>query len=205
MNALKKAVEKQAKDAVSDASSASASAKLVTEISTRVNKSYAELQVIKAMPPADSGPRYDELCKSMESIASDEADVSKNAQSANYFSSGAKASAAAASNNVKALADTKTTISTEVAALPAIDPPISNIGQSIQFILMYGGGVTPTWSFATFKGPTGSLLSASGNRTHILNITLGPTATGTYSAPSASVSQNQLYLLLNNLLPPVTR
>jgi len=71
----------------------------------------------------------------------------------------------------------------------AIDPPIATIGQSVQFILTYGGNITPTWSFVRFKGPNSPLFTASGTRTHTLNITLGP-INPTTNAPNADVKQN---------------
>ena len=92
-----------------------------------------------------------------------------------------------------------------VGTLQTVDPPISNIGQSVQFILAYGGNISPTWTFVRFKGPNSPLFAAAGTRTHMLNITLGPIQPGTTKSPSASVTTNQLYLLLNNLLPTVAR
>jgi hypothetical protein len=68
-----------------------------------------------------------------------------------------------------------------------------------------GGNITPTWTFVQFKGPNGILFTAQGTRTHILNITLGPAAAGSANAPSQAVSNNQYYLLLNSLFPPVVR
>jgi hypothetical protein len=89
---------------------------------------------------------------------------------------------------------------TEFSSKP-IDAPIASIGQSVEFILSYGGNVTPTWSFVTFKGPNSPLFSSSGTRTHTLIITLGPTNLTT-NAPNADVKQNQFYLQLNSVLRP---
>jgi hypothetical protein len=116
----------------------------------------------------------------------------------------AKANAAAAKENISAANTNLQTLAdyekpaTELASRP-IDPPISSIGQSVQFIVTYGGNVTPTWTFVTFKGPNNPLFAANSTRTHSLNITLGPSATGT-NVPSADVKQNNFYLQLNNVL-----
>jgi hypothetical protein len=113
--------------------------------------------------------------------------------------------AESASENLSRLGKLSTFASSITASFQSVDPPISSIGQSVQFTLAYGGNITPTWTFVQFKGPNGTLFMAQGTRTHILNITLGPAAIGATSAPSLAVSNNQLYLLLNNLLPPVVR
>lgn len=99
--------------------------------------------------------------------------------------------------NMKTYIDTATEFTSK-----AIDPPIATIGQSVQFILVYGANGTPTWTFVTFKGPNAPLLSATGTRTHTLNITLGPVNPET-NAPNADVKQNQFYLQLNSVLSPL--
>jgi hypothetical protein len=75
----------------------------------------------------------------------------------------------------------------------------------VQFVLAYGGNFTPTWTFVRFKGFNSPLFTATGTRTHILNITLGPVQQGTSNTPIPAVSLNQLYLLLNNILPTAAR
>jgi hypothetical protein len=92
-----------------------------------------------------------------------------------------------------------------IGGLKTIEPPISTIGQSVQFVLAYGGNFTPTWTFVRFKGFNNPLFSAASTRTHLLNITLGPVQQGTSNTPVAAVTQNQLYLLLNSVLPTVVR
>jgi hypothetical protein len=56
-------------------------------------------------------------------------------------------------------------------------PPIDALGHSVQFIVTYGGSVTPNWSLIQWKGPGITIPGAalSGVRTNILNIALGPT------------------------------
>lgn len=58
------------------------------------------------------------------------------------------------------------------------NPPIDGLLHSVQFIVGYGGGITPSWSLLLWKGPglTVPGASLSGVRTNILNIALGPTA-----------------------------
>jgi len=101
--------------------------------------------------------------------------------------------------NMKSYVDTATEFTSQT-----IDPPVATIGQSVQFILTYGGNVTPTWTFVRFKGPNSPLLSTSGTRTHTLNITLGPVNPAT-NAPNADVKQNQFYLQLNSVFGPSLR
>jgi hypothetical protein len=57
------------------------------------------------------------------------------------------------------------------------NPPIDGLLHSVEFIVTYGGSVSPTWTLLLWKGP-GSLpgLSAQGVRTNSLNIALGPAA-----------------------------
>jgi hypothetical protein len=57
------------------------------------------------------------------------------------------------------------------------NPPIDGLLHSIQFIVTYGGSVTPNWSLLLWKGPGLTIpgVSLSGVRTNILSIALGPT------------------------------
>ena len=57
------------------------------------------------------------------------------------------------------------------------NPPIDALLHSIQFIVTYGGSITPNWSLLLWKGPGLTIPGASlqGVRTNILNIALGPT------------------------------
>jgi hypothetical protein len=64
------------------------------------------------------------------------------------------------------------------SALPnQVDPPIDSVLHSVNFVVSYGAGVSPSWSLLQWKGPGAGgtpLLSASGQRTHTLNLALGP-------------------------------
>lgn len=57
------------------------------------------------------------------------------------------------------------------------NPPIDGLLHSVEFVVAFGGSVSPTWTLLLWKGP-GSLpgLSAQGVRTNSLNIALGPAA-----------------------------
>ena len=57
------------------------------------------------------------------------------------------------------------------------NPPIDGLLHSVEFIVTYGGNVSPTWTLLLWKGP-GTLpgLSAQGVRTNSLNVALGPTS-----------------------------
>ena len=106
-----------------------------------------------------------------------------------------------------------TVVKTSVASFTTktIDPPIASVGQNVQFIVNYGGNVTPTWNFVRFKGPNAPLFGAQGMRTHFLNISLGPSAPpspggqkgapGLARGPGLAVQQSQLNLLLTTLFP----
>jgi hypothetical protein len=68
-------------------------------------------------------------------------------------------------------------------ALPnQIDPPIDSVAHSLNFVVGYGAGISPSWSLLQWKGPGGSgntpFFSASGTRTHTLNIALAPRSGG---------------------------
>jgi hypothetical protein len=68
-------------------------------------------------------------------------------------------------------------------ALPnQIDPPIDSVAHSLNFVVAYGAGISPSWSLLQWKGPGGSsntpFLSASGQRSHTLNIALAPRSGG---------------------------
>jgi hypothetical protein len=85
----------------------------------------------------------------------------------------------------------------DAAALNTPDPPIASIGHSIQFVLAYGGGVSPSWSLIALKGPglTPPLISGSFNRTHLLQLALGPTGGGTTTPEQERIISNQDLLL----------
>ena len=128
----------------------------------------------------------------------------KNAGLALDLAKAAPADVAKAAQNIGVLKKLTKALTDYTNTFQTIDPPISTIGQSVQFILIYTGNVTPTWTFVAFKGPNNPLFSASGTRTHMLNITLGsPTAPS--SNPNPAIAQNQLYLLLNNRLPGIVQ
>jgi hypothetical protein len=57
-----------------------------------------------------------------------------------------------------------------------VDPPIDSVLHSLTFVISYGANITPNWTLIQWKGPgqNGSLLSASGLRTHLLVISMGP-------------------------------
>jgi len=94
-------------------------------------------------------------------------------------------------------------VEASAGSLKPFDPPISSIGQSVQFILNYGASASPTWTFVRFQGPNNPLVSAGGTRTHILNISLGPAsvAQGSAKQPGQAVAASQNNLLWTTLLP----
>ncbi len=61
-----------------------------------------------------------------------------------------------------------------------IDPPIDAVSHSLQFVVAYGANITPSWTLIQWKGPglTQNFASASGTRTHTLNLALAPRTGG---------------------------
>jgi hypothetical protein len=78
------------------------------------------------------------------------------------------------------------------------DPPIDGILHSVQFVVAYGGGITPSWTLITWKGPglNAPAASAQGTRTNILNLALGPRTGATKSTPEQNRLINNTILLL---------
>ena len=78
------------------------------------------------------------------------------------------------------------------------DPPVDGLLHYVNFVLAYGGGVSPNWSFIAWKGPssTGPLASAQANRTHTLQIALAPN-----SGEQNRLIQNQAISALSSSLP----
>jgi hypothetical protein len=164
---------------------------------TKLTKARVSIRTAKAL--IDGARRENKCNKTKLQNAVMEANAA--ASDARAYASAIAENVALANENIKNM---KVYLDTAVEfTSKPIDPPIASIGQSVQFILAYGGNVTPTWSFVRFKGPNNPLFSTTGTRTHSLNITLGP-INPTTNAPNTDVKQNQFYLQLNNLLTPLT-
>ncbi len=73
------------------------------------------------------------------------------------------------------------------------NPPIDSISHSVQFIITYGFGASPSWTLVNVSGPNGNLIAASGIRTHTLNIALGP------RGPEGGNTSQEAVRLLTNL------
>jgi len=80
------------------------------------------------------------------------------------------------------------------------DPPEDSLLHSLQFVVAYGGNVSPSWTLIAWKGPSfnGPLLGAQGIRTHILNIALGPRGAPDATSEQARLIANQTILLSHN-------
>ena len=84
-------------------------------------------------------------------------------------------------------------------ALPdQVDPPIDSVSHSVQFVVTYGAGISPSWSLLQWKGPGGSgntpFFGGSATRTHSLNLALGP------RSGAASISNDALRLINNQVI-----
>ncbi len=98
-----------------------------------------------------------------------------------------------------ALAQTAIQAAQSASALPAqIDPPIDSVAHSVNFVVTYGAGISPSWSLLQWKGPGSSqgspLFGATGTRTHTLNIALAPRS----GAPA--IGNDALRLINNQVL-----
>jgi hypothetical protein len=79
-----------------------------------------------------------------------------------------------------------------IAAKRIPDPPIDSISHSVQFIVIAGASVAPSWTLVRFRGPTGNLAALTATQTHTLNIALGPRGDkgAPYSQEAARVLTN---------------
>ena len=87
------------------------------------------------------------------------------------------------------VSDLETEANKIVGGLKHIDPPMDSLLHSVSFVLSYGASASPNWTLLQWKGPSptgASTFAASGQRTHVLNIALGPT-----SAEQNRLIQNQ--------------
>jgi hypothetical protein len=139
-------------------------------------------------------------CHSIDTVVNNSDIALDTAKNAILSANAAQRDVAKAGDNIVYLKTLSGVLNGYSASLKPIDPPLTTIGQSIQFVLQKGGNVTPTWTFVTFKGPNAPFLSGTATRTHMLNITAGP-ATTTSANANPALYQNQLNLLLNNRLP----
>jgi hypothetical protein len=76
------------------------------------------------------------------------------------------------------------------------DPPVDSMLHSVQFVVSYGGSISPSWTLINWKGPAlnGPAASAQGVRTNILQLALGP-RTG-----AGQATQEQQRLINNSIL-----
>ena len=63
------------------------------------------------------------------------------------------------------------------AVVETPDPPLDGLGHSVQFVVAYGASVTPNWTLIDLKlpGMNAPAVAISANRTHLLQLALGPT------------------------------
>jgi hypothetical protein len=66
------------------------------------------------------------------------------------------------------------------------NPPFDSIGHTVEFVVAYGGGLSPSWTLIQWKGPalSGTLAAVTVNRTHLLQLALGE--------PSQPSEQNRI-------------
>lgn len=181
-----------------------ASTTQVTTAKKAVDEAKTAFNAAKGLPGTD--PHALSACRAVYEAVSDSVAATKTTSQFNSYAKKASEDVANAEKNMAIMTSIAIDANNNasIVAKP-IDPPIATIGQSVQFIFGYAGNVTPTWTFVRFKGPNSPLFGASGTRTHMLNISLGPAVPGTVGTPSAGIVTNQTNLLLNNLLPSLQR
>ncbi|OKO83267.1 hypothetical protein [Bradyrhizobium sp. NAS96.2] len=136
----------------------------------------------------DAQKRLDDLSSLNPAYQVDAANVTKDMNDADSFAKSAKTIAEHAQAVQK--------IAAQIGVNP--DPPIDSVLHSVQFVLAYGASVTPSWTMIQWKGPAlnGPAASGQGQRTHILQLALGPrTVSDKITAEQARLIQNATVLL----------
>ncbi len=149
-----------------------------------------------AAPPPPSAPLLLPLCPAINDAADTRYDKLSKTM-AKIETGDYERHAVDCANGLTLFADI---VSTYVNAIPnQVDPPVDSVLHSLQFVVSYGANVTPSWSLLQWKGPgqTGNLLSASGIRTHNLNLALGP------RSGAAPISQDATRLIQNQTVRSV--
>jgi hypothetical protein len=175
---------------------------LSKSVQTINDKTNAATDVYNAYLKKPDDASLQAACRQMDDTLKLLAEAPANARNAQFYAELASKNEGVVTSNQRQLTDYAKVATDYISKLPTIDPPMGTIGQSVQFVLNYGGNFSPTWTLVAFHGPTGPLLSGTRTRTHMLNISLGPAAPGSFNTPSAAVTQNQQNLLFNNLLGP---
>jgi hypothetical protein len=117
----------------------------VTSIATSSNQLVIDVGELGNTPSSDT---IQEICSQIGKIEDAIANAANSASRAQSSATAAQTHSQTTDTNFKLLNDYVNNLTTDLSNLPTIDPPISAIGQSAQFILNYGGSVTPTWTFA---------------------------------------------------------
>lgn len=114
----------------------------------------------------DAQKRLDGLSSLNPAYQVDAASITKDINDADSFAKSAKIIAEQAQAVQK--------IAAQIGVNP--DPPIDSELHSVQFVLAYGASVMPSWTMIQWKGPAlnGPAASGQGQRTHILQLALGP-------------------------------
>jgi hypothetical protein len=141
----------------------------------------------KSCPNAGTSQAYTQLKKLIQKLHDRAAAVADKDPKNAPFEKGALVCA----ENLPWLAEN---VNVFVSDIPnQIDPPVDSVLHSLQFVISYGANVTPSWTLLQWKGPgqSGNFLSASGVRTHNLQLALGP------RSGQASISSDATRLITN--------
>ncbi|WP_213772871.1 hypothetical protein [Bradyrhizobium sp. dw_78] len=88
---------------------------------------------------------------------------------------GVKRSAIQFSKRAEGEADYAQKLAAAAPTASSPNPPFDSIGHTVEFVVAYGGGISPSWTLLQWKGPGlgGTLASVTVNRTHLLQLALG--------------------------------
>jgi hypothetical protein len=159
-------------------------AALTRKDASDVSKIPAALTLIKE----EAKQKFDDLSSSEPAYQIDADTITQNKNDADSYAKSAKMVADHAQAVQK--------IAATIAVSP--DPPIDSVLHSVQFVVAYGASATPSWTLIQWKGPglNGPALSGQGQRTHILQLALGPrAASDKTTAEQARLIQNTTVLL----------
>lgn len=152
---------------------------LTDELKTLIPRYVANVKTAHEYARQDA-ENAEEAVKTIEKINS-EVDAAVRAR-AGGFSATRVEDAKSAANDAKKFENDagkqKRLASSMAQKFPSLNPPVDGLLHSVQFVVAYGASVAPNWTLLQWKGPSLTVpgASASGVRTHILNIALGPTA-----------------------------
>jgi hypothetical protein len=165
-----------------------------TAAPTKAGETKITNQCMQDKRPPLCPPQNEELYNDLKALMTDIETSSSSPDKLSY-----EKGAADCANKLVGLADF---VGVYVNDIPnQVDPPVDSVLHSLQFVVSYGASVTPSWTLLQWKGPgqTGNFASASGIRTHSLQLALGPrSGAASISTDATRLIQNQTVKSLGN-------